>query len=194
MPFEFQTQKIPDVILVTPKVFRDDRGFFTEVYKYPDFEKAGLKKHFVQINHSRSQKNVLRGLHYQKEPMAQAKLVRVIVGEVFDVAVDLRKDSPWYGQWVGVYLNAHDLKMLYIPEGFAHGFCVTSDIAEAVYYTTNVYSPTDERGIAWNDPLLKISWPVKDPIVSKKDSAYPFLNSADNNFTYSSKQKTSKMA
>ena len=122
MSFEFQSQKISDVVVVTPKVFRDDRGFFTEVYKYPDFAKIGLNKHFVQINHSKSQKNVLRGLHYQKDPMSQAKLVRVIVGEVFDVAVDLRKGSPGYGQWLGVNLNAGDLKMLYIPEGFAHGF------------------------------------------------------------------------
>lgn len=184
MPFEFQTQKIPDVVLIAPKVFRDERGFFAEIYKYPDFEKTGLKKPFLQVNHSKSQRRVLRGLHYQKDPMSQAKMVRVIAGEVFDVAVDIRKGSPWFGQWVGVNLNSSDMKMLYIPEGFAHGFCVTSETAEVVYYTTNVYSPSDERGLAWNDPALKIVWPVKDPLVSPKDAQFPGLADIDSNFFY----------
>lgn len=184
MPFEFHAQRIPDVVLVTPKVFRDERGFFAEVYKYPDFEKAGLKKPFRQVNHSKSQRGVLRGLHYQKNPTAQAKMVRVIAGEVFDVAVDLRKGSPWFGQWVGVTLEAKEMKMLYIPEGFAHGFCVTSETAEVVYYTTDVYSPSDERGVAWDDPKLNISWPVLDPLVSAKDLQFPGLDAIDANFRY----------
>ncbi len=185
MPFTFEAQNIPDVVAVKPKVFQDERGFFAEVYKQTDFAGIGLNKPLAQINHSKSQKNVLRGLHYQKEPAAQAKLVRAIAGEIFDVAVDLRKGSPWYGQWVGVRLNARDFTMLYIPEGFAHGFCILSDTAEVVYYTTHAYSPADERGIMWNDPALNIAWPIKAPLVSAKDSKYPPLASADNDFMYS---------
>ncbi len=184
MAFQFERLTIPEVILVTPEVFRDERGFFAEVYKYPEFAQAGIKAQFLQVNHSKSQKNVVRGLHYQKSPMAQAKLVRVIAGEIFDVAVDIRKGSPSFGKWVGVKLNSQDLKMLYIPEGFAHGFCVLADNTEVVYYTSNVYAPETERGLAWNDPHIDIKWPVKAPVISKKDSNYPAFASLDNEFFY----------
>ncbi len=184
MAFKFERLEIPDVILVTPQVFGDERGFFVEVYKFPEFQNAGIgiEKPFLQVNHSKSQKGVLRGLHYQKNPMAQAKLIRVIAGEIFDVAIDLRRKSPSYGRAIGVRLNSKEMKLLYVPEGFAHGFCVLSDTAEVVYYTSNVYSPKDERGIAWNDSALRIQWPVKDPLVSQKDSNYPTLSAADNEF------------
>ncbi|MFO0792870.1 MAG: dTDP-4-dehydrorhamnose 3,5-epimerase [Candidatus Brocadiaceae bacterium] len=187
MPFTFKKLEIPDVLLIEPKVFPDKRGFFAEIYKYADFFQSGITKQIVQINYSKSEKNVLRGLHYQKNPSAQGKLVRVISGEIFDIAVDIRYSSPHYGKWVGVTLSAENMKMLYIPEGFAHGFCVTSDQAEITYHCTNVYSPEHERGILWNDPELNIQWPIKNPIVSEKDIRSPLLMYADNNFVYEKK-------
>ncbi|PKP51911.1 MAG: dTDP-4-dehydrorhamnose 3,5-epimerase [Candidatus Altiarchaeales archaeon HGW-Altiarchaeales-3] len=184
MPFEFKKLKIPEVILVKPKVFKDDRGFFMETYKKSDFESFGINKNFVQENHSLSSRGVLRGLHYQKEPMAQGKLVRATRGEIFDVAVDIRKNSPTFGKYVSEILSGENKKMLYIPEGFAHGFCVLSDTAEVIYKTTELYSPKHERGIIWNDKDIDINWNIDDAIVSEKDAILPGLFDADINFKY----------
>ncbi len=184
MPFTFKKLEIPDVILIEQKIFSDSRGLFTEIYKYPDFSQVGITKHIAQTNYSKSKKNVLRGLHYQKNPVAQGKILQVISGEIFDVAVDMRRGSPCYGKWVGQILSSENMKMLYIPEGFAHGFCVLSKKAEIIYQCTNVYSPENERGIIWNDPDVNIPWPVKDPILSEKDAKFPPLKKADHNFVY----------
>ena len=184
MPFSFRRLEIPEVVLVEPRVFPDQRGFFMESYKYTDFAAFGITEQFVQDNHSRSQKGVLRGLHYQNPPKAQGKLVRVVVGEVFDVAVDIRKGSPTYGRWVGVTLSAENKYMLYIPPGFAHGFCVLSEVAEVLYKTTEEYAPDCEAGIAWNDPEIGIAWPIESPILSPKDAQLPSLKHAENRFTY----------
>lgn len=163
---------IPDVVLFEPRVFGDDRGFFFESFNHRQFEEAiGRSVSFVQDNHSRSAKNVLRGLHYQiKQP--QGKLVRVAVGEVFDVAVDIRESSPTFGQWVGEILSAENKKQLWVPEGFAHGFLVLSDYAEFLYKTTDYYAPEHERCIRWDDPFLNIQWPaaIGQPILSAKDA------------------------
>lgn len=175
MPFEFVKMEIPDVILIKPKVFKDERGFFMETYKKSDFEKAGIKGEFVQDNHSKSKYGVLRGLHFQKEPYAQAKIVRCIRGVIYDVAVDLRKNSPTFGKWVGVILSEHNKYQLYIPRGFAHGFLVLSDEAEVVYKVDNIYAPDYEGGIIWNDPDVNIQWPADNPIVSPKDQRWPTL-------------------
>jgi dTDP-4-dehydrorhamnose 3,5-epimerase len=151
---------IPDLVVFEPKVFGDERGFFFESFNQKIFEEAtGLKREFVQDNHSKSQKGVLRGLHYQLPPMAQGKLVRVTQGEVFDVTVDIRKNSPTFGQWVGEILSAKSAKQLWVPEGFAHGFITLSDTAEFLYKTTNYYSPEHERCIAWDDKTVNITWP-----------------------------------
>jgi dTDP-4-dehydrorhamnose 3,5-epimerase len=160
---------IPGILIVEPKVFQDNRGFFFESYNQQLYQQHGISVNFVQDNHSRSVKNTLRGLHYQINP-GQDKLVRVVVGEVFDVAVDIRFGSPTFGKWLGVYLSAENKKQLFIPKGFAHGFCVISEVAEFEYKCSEFYSRHDERGIRWNDPDLEIDWPVKDPIVSEKDS------------------------
>ena len=184
MAFSFKKLTIPDVILVEPEVFGDSRGFFFEVYKSSQFIQAGIVKGFVQVNHSRSQKGVLRGLHYRMDPFAQGKLVRAIAGEIFDVAVDMRKGSPHYGKWEGVVLNSENRRLFYVPEGFAHGFCVLSDIAEVIYYCTQEYAPGYDRGIIWNDPQLAIKWALKNPILSKKDSKLPFFRETMNNFSY----------
>lgn len=163
---------IPDVLLIEPKVFNDDRGFFYESYNHTKLEACvGRTLTFVQDNHSRSKRGVLRGLHYQTGPHEQGKLVRCIVGEVFDVAVDIRPDSETYGRWVGVILSAENKRQLWIPEGFAHGFAVLSDNAEFLYKTTDYYAPTAERSIAWNDPTLNIEWPLDENeiILSVKD-------------------------
>lgn len=162
---------IPDVILFEPKVFGDDRGFFFESFNHAQFEEAiGRKVTFVQDNHSKSAKNVLRGLHYQIQ-QPQGKLVRVVVGEVFDVAVDIRKSSPTFGKWVGETLTAENKKQMWVPEGFAHGFMVLSDSAEFLYKTTDYYAPQYERCIAWNDASLKVQWPLQDePLLSAKDA------------------------
>jgi len=182
MPFEFINLSISDVIMIKPKVFQDERGFFVETYKYSDFLKNGIKENFIQDNHSRSSKYVLRGLHYQKLPRAQGKLVRCVKGEIFDVAVDIRKQSAHYGKWVGARLSEENKTMLYIPPGFAHGFLVLSDIAEIMYKTTDEYSSQDERGVIWNDPDINIDWGICDPILSCKDKILPSLKDADNNF------------
>ncbi|ASJ05730.1 dTDP-4-dehydrorhamnose 3,5-epimerase [Thermococcus barossii] len=178
MPFEFKRLEIPNVILIKPRVFEDERGFFMETYKKSDFEKTGIKGEFVQDNHSRSRYGVLRGLHFQREPYAQAKIVRAIRGVIYDVAVDLRRDSPTFGKWVSVILSEHNKYQLYIPRGFAHGFLVLSDVAEVVYKADNVYAPSYEGGILWNDPEIGIDWPIDDPIVSEKDRKWPTLREA----------------
>ena len=161
---------IPDVILFEPTVFGDDRGFFFESFNQARFDAAiGQSATFVQDNHSRSVKQVLRGLHYQIQK-AQGKLVRVIQGEVFDVAVDIRKSSPTFGRWVGEILSAENKRQLWVPEGFAHGFVVLSDTAEFLYKTTTYYAPEHERCIAWNDPAIGIQWPIVGaPVLSGKD-------------------------
>jgi dTDP-4-dehydrorhamnose 3,5-epimerase len=163
--------KIPDVILIEPKVFGDERGYFYESFNQTAFNQViGYDVQFVQDNHSKSQKGVLRGLHYQLAPKAQGKLVRVIQGEVFDVAVDIRKDSPTFGQWVGEILSAENKRQLWIPEGFAHGFITQSETAEFLYKTTDYYAPEYERCIAWNDSEIGINWPLDQaPILSSKD-------------------------
>jgi dTDP-4-dehydrorhamnose 3,5-epimerase len=172
--------EIPDVLVIEPRVFQDDRGFFLESYNEKAFaDKAGMTKAFVQDNHSRSCKNVLRGLHYQIE-QAQGKLVRAILGEIFDVAVDIRKHSPTFGQWVGCNLSAENKRMLWVPAGFAHGFLVMSDVAEVLYKTTDYYAPQHERSILWNDADLAIAWPLsEEPILSGKDSAGQLFHKAE---------------
>ena len=169
MPFEFKRLEIPDVILITPKVFIDERGFFMETYQKGEFAKARITGEFVQQNHSKSVKGVLRGLHYQKEPYAQAKLVRCIKGEIFDVAVDIRRESDTFGKYVSAMLSEENKSMLYIPRGFAHGFEVLSRKAEVVYNVDNIYSKNNESGIIWDDPHISIDWPIKNPILSNKD-------------------------
>ncbi|HGC0312782.1 TPA: dTDP-4-dehydrorhamnose 3,5-epimerase [Escherichia coli] len=170
--------EIPDVLIFEPKVFGDERGFFFESFNQRIFEEAvGRKVEFVQDNHSKSSKGVLRGLHYQLEPYAQGKLVRCVVGEVFDVAVDIRKSSPTFGKWVGVNLSAENKRQLWIPEGFAHGFLVLSETAEFVYKTTNYYHPESDRGIIWDNPELQIKWPVDGELnLSTKDMKQPNFN------------------
>ena len=163
---------IPEVVILEPKVFGDKRGFFFESFNARAFREAtGLTRDFVQDNHSKSARNVLRGLHYQIE-QAQGKLVRVVEGEVFDVAVDIRRASPTFGRWVGVHLSAENKKQLWVPEGFAHGFVVLSETAEFLYKTTDYYNPAFERSILWNDPDLDIRWPISgEPQLSAKDGA-----------------------
>jgi len=184
MPFEFHRVEIPDVVVIEPRLFRDGRGFFMEFYKRSDFAAHGIGEIFVQSNHSRSAAGILRGLHYQKHPKAQGKLVRTVFGEVFDVAVDLRRGSPTYGKWVGLTLSAGNPRMIYIPAGFAHGFCVVSEEAEVLYMTTEEYSPAEESGVVWDDPELAISWPVAHPQLSERDLHWPRLRDAQNNFDY----------
>ena len=186
MPFEFIKTEIPEVIIVKPKVFGDERGFFMETYKKSDFKKAGIDTDFVQDNHSKSVKGVLRGLHYQLEPKAQGKLVRCIRGKIFDVAVDIRKGSPTFGKWIGLELSEENKLMLWIPEGFAHGFLTLSEEAEIVYKVSGAeYSPEHDRGIRWNDPDIGIKWPLEgEPILSEKDRIAPLLKDAEVNFVY----------
>jgi len=164
----FEQTRVPGVIIVEPQVFGDERGFFMETFHQEKFAAAGLPTIFVQDNHSRSESGILRGLHFQR-PHAQGKLVRAVVGEIYDVAVDIRIDSPAFGQWVGVTLSASNKRQLWVPPGFAHGFCVTSDIAEVAYKCTDLYAPESEISIIWDDPDLKIDWPVATPILSDRD-------------------------
>ncbi|CAJ1881970.1 dTDP-4-dehydrorhamnose 3,5-epimerase [Aeromonas dhakensis] len=168
---------IPDVLIFEPKVFGDERGFFFESFNHKLFEEAvGYPVTFVQDNHSKSSKGVLRGLHYQLPPHAQGKLVRCVAGEVFDVAVDIRKSSPTFGQWVGVHLSGENKRQLWIPEGFAHGFVTLSETAEFLYKTTDYYHRESEGAIAWNDHDLNIQWPVEHVLLSEKDqNAQSFL-------------------
>ena len=171
---------IPDVLVIEPKVFGDERGFFFESFNQAKFESfIGRQVNFVQDNHSKSVKNVLRGLHYQIQ-QPQGKLVRVVQGEVFDVAVDIRKSSPTFGKWVGEVLSADNKKQLWVPEGFAHGFVVLSEAAEFLYKTTDYYAPEYERSIVWNDPTIDIKWPINgEPILSTKDQQAKTLATAE---------------
>jgi len=175
MPATFESTSISGVVIIVPKVFADDRGFLMETYKRSDFEAAGLPVPLVQENHSRSSAGTLRGLHYQREPKAQGKLVRVVRGEVFDVAVDIRKGSPTFAKWVGVTLSENNRKSIYIPPGFAHGFCVISADADVIYKTTEEYAPDYEHGIRWDDPALAIAWPIANPTLSERDKRWPGL-------------------
>ncbi len=176
MPFEFKKYNISDVKLIIPKIFNDERGFFLESYKKSDFFNNGIKDEFNQDNHSKSTKGVLRGLHYQASPKGQAKIVRCIRGAIFDVAVDIRKNSPTFGKWIGEELTEENKHMLYIPEGFAHGFVVLSDEAELNYKASNEYSKEHDRGILWNDPDININWGIDYiPLISEKDKNQPRL-------------------
>lgn len=177
---------IPDVKLIEPDVFGDNRGFFMETYRADQFKEAGIPTNFVQDNMSSSKKGVLRGLHFQKNPYSQGKLVRVVRGEVFDVAVDLRKGSPYFGKWVGDLLSEENKKSLYVPQGFAHGFCVVSDEAVFHYKCTEFYHPEAEGGLRYDDPTVNVEWPKIDVpfLTSPKDEKAPFLENIDCNFTY----------
>ncbi|MGL4501621.1 MAG: dTDP-4-dehydrorhamnose 3,5-epimerase [Planktothrix sp.] len=173
--------KIPDVFIIEPKVFGDERGFFFESFNQKNFtEKTGITSEFVQDNHSRSVQGVLRGLHYQIQ-QTQGKLLRVVAGEIFDVAVDMRKSSPTFGEWVGCILSAENKRQFWVPPGFAHGFLVTSEIAEVLYKTTDYYAPNYERSLLWNDPEVGIDWPLEGitPILSAKDQAGQPLKTAE---------------
>jgi dTDP-4-dehydrorhamnose 3,5-epimerase len=184
MPFVFRRLEIPEVTLIEPLVFRDQRGFFLETYKRSEFAAEGIGENFVQGNHSNSSRGILRGLHYQKNPRAQGKLIRAVSGEVYDVVVDLRRGAPTYGRWLAVTLSAQEQKMLYVPCGFAHGFCVISDVADVLYLATEEYSPDCEAGVVWNDSDLAIAWPISDPQLSARDRGWPSLRHADNNFSW----------
>lgn len=168
---------IPGLLVVEPRVFGDDRGFFLETFNAARFAEHGLPTRFVQDNHSRSAYGVLRGLHYQRRA-PQGKLVSVVRGEVFDVAVDVRRDSPAFGRWFGVHLREQDHRSVWIPPGFAHGFCVLSESADFVYKCTTLYDAADDRGIRWDDPALGIEWPIAEPVLSPKDRALPTLAEA----------------
>lgn len=183
---QFISLAIPDVILVEPDIRGDHRGYFLESYRRDLFAENGIDIDFVQDNMSSSSYGVVRGLHYQKNPSAQGKLVRVVTGEVFDVAVDIREGSPWYGKWVGQFLSAGNKRSMYVPPGFAHGFCVVSDYTEFHYKCTGYYSPENERSVLWNDPAVGIEWPIplEQAILSEKDANAPILADADNNYTY----------
>lgn len=169
---------LPGVLIIEPKIFADERGFFLETYHASRFREAGLKDEFVQDNHSRSRRGVLRGLHYQ-EPDGQGKLVRCSRGTVWDVAVDIRQGSPTFGQWTGVELSDENQKILWVPEGFAHGFCALTDEADLLYKCTRVYVAAHDRCILWNDPQIGIEWPVSNPLLSPKDAAAPPLKEAN---------------
>lgn len=175
MPFEFIETVLSGVVLIQPKSFPDERGEFAELYKHSDFAKAGIDVNFVQANYSISKKGVLRGLHYQESPAGQGKLVQVLTGSAFDVAVDIRQDSPTFGRWVSVTLSADRKNMIYIPEGFAHGFCALEDDTKLMYNCSSEYSPEHERGIIWNDSTIGITWPIENPIIAERDAKFPTL-------------------
>ncbi len=172
---------LPEVLVIEPDVFRDKRGYFEETYHVRRYREFGMGASFVQDNVSFSSKGTLRGLHFQY-PFPQAKLVQVLRGEVFDVAVDIRRGSPTFGRWTGIRLTEINMKQLYIPEGFAHGFCVMSDHALFIYKCSNFYNRETERGILWNDPDLDIDWPVKEPVISEKDGENPLLKDLPDEF------------
>jgi dTDP-4-dehydrorhamnose 3,5-epimerase len=173
MPFTFEQSAIPGVLLIQPHVVADPRGMFMEAYKRSEFAAAGIDEVFVQENQSHSQRGVLRGMHYQTPPQAQGKLVRVLSGEIFDVAVDIRQGSPTAGRWVGVRLSSENRRMAYLPRWCAHGFCVLSEHAEVIYMTTAEYAPAHESGFMWNDPSIGITWPVSTPTLAERDTKWP---------------------
>lgn len=179
--FIFEPTPLEGLILIQPKIVEDERGFFMETYNQAIFHQNHIPTEFIQDNHSSSKYGVLRGLHFQRQPMAQAKLVRVTNGAVFDVAVDIRPNSTTFGQWFGVVLSDENRQMLFIPEGFAHGFQVTSESAEFQYKVSRLYSPEHDAGLLWNDPELNIAWPIlTDPIISEKDTKHPKLSQLRN--------------
>ncbi len=178
MPFTFDSISLPGLVIVKTKPFIDDRGFFIETYKESDFYANGIPHAFVQDNHSKSAKGVLRGLHYQLPPKAQGKLIRVVRGIIWDVALDIRRKHPNFKKWYGVELSDENNLMLYIPPGFAHGFITLSDEAHITYKCTEEYDKTLERGIRWNDPDICIDWPLKKPLISEKDSNLPLIKDA----------------
>ena len=182
----FIKSDISGIVIIEPKVFGDSRGFFMESFHKTRFEENGINEEFVQDNVSRSTRGTLRGLHYQMNPNAQGKLVRVSVGEVYDVAVDIRKGSPTFGRYVGIILSEENKKMMYVPAGFAHGFIVLSDVAEFTYKCTNYYAPQSEKSILWSDPTIGIEWPIQPDIdkISNKDKMGSFLNDAENNYQF----------
>jgi dTDP-4-dehydrorhamnose 3,5-epimerase len=186
MSLAFEATSLAAVILVKPQTIGDSRGWFRETYKAAAYAEAGIAPRFVQDNASHSAKGVLRGLHFQRAPHAQGKLVSVMSGEVFDVAVDIRVGSPTYGKWVGAYLSADNGHQLWIPEGFAHGFCVTSDSATLSYKVTAFYDGPSDGGVRWNDPGIGIDWPVSSPALSPKDEVQPFLADSSHGFVYQS--------
>ena len=169
MTLKFTETPLPGVIVLEPRVFEDDRGFFMETYHGDKYATAGLQKPFVQDNLSHSRRFTLRGLHYQLQH-PQAKLVYVVTGEIFDIAVDIRRGSPAFGKWTGTLLSAENRRQLYVPEDFAHGFCVLSETADVIYKCTDLYAPGDDYGILWSDPVLNIDWPIDRPILSEKDA------------------------
>lgn len=175
-----QATKLPEILIITPQIHQDHRGFFIESYNKGRMSMEGVHYEFVQDNHSLSvESGTLRGLHYQLNPYAQTKLIRVIAGAIYDVAVDIRRDSPTYGQWVGVILSDTNHRQLLVPHGFAHGFCTLTANTQVIYKVDQYYSSKYDRGIAWNDPELNIDWPVTDPILSEKDSNQPYLQNAE---------------
>jgi dTDP-4-dehydrorhamnose 3,5-epimerase len=173
MPFTFTHSEIPGILLIEPHVVGDSRGMFIEAYKRSEFAAAGINEVFVQENQSRSRRGVLRGMHHQQAPHAQGKLIRVLSGEVFDVAVDIRPDSPTAGRWIGVRLSSENRRMVYLPHWCAHGFCVLSEYADVLYMTTTEYAPAHEAGFMWNDPSIGITWPVSTPILAERDTKWP---------------------
>jgi len=185
--FKFNRLPIPGILIIEPHAFTDDRGFFMEFQNRDEFAKHGFTETFVQLNHSRSKKGVLRGLHYQIHPAAMGKLVKCVNGKIFDVGVDIRKGSPTFGKWYGDILTGDNHKMLYFPPGFAHGFLALTDNTEVIYACTGVYSAKDERALLWNDPDIGIKWPVDQAgtvIVSERDQKHPGLKNADTNFVW----------
>ena len=175
MTLKFTEKSLPGVLLVEPMVFEDDRGYFMETFHTGKYAEVGINEVFVQDNHSQSRRFTLRGLHYQlKHP--QGKLVYVITGEILDIAVDIRSGSPTFGRWTGTLLSDKNKRQLFIPGGFAHGFCVLSEIADVIYKCTDVYTPGDEYGILWSDPAIDIVWPIENPGLSEKDAKSPLLN------------------
>jgi len=175
MAIKFNTTSLPGVILIEPQVFEDPRGFFMETFHKKKYAVEGIDRVFVQDNHSHSKRGTLRGLHYQLRH-AQGKLICVVAGEVFDVAVDIRCGAPTFGKWSGTYISAENKRQLYIPEGFAHGFSVLSETADVIYKCTDFYTPGDEYGIFWADPTIDIDWKIESPVLSKKDSQNPELS------------------
>lgn len=182
MPFVFEDAPLQGVKVITPKSFPDGRGFFLESYKKSEFAKAGIDVEFIQDNHSKSAGGVLRGLHYQKGPHAQAKLLRCVAGAIFDVVVDMRKGSPSYGKWFGVELSAENRKMIFVPVGFAHGFSALSDGVEILYKVSKEYCKEAEAGVIWNDPALGIDWRLANPSLSEKDALLPPFAQVDCDF------------
>jgi dTDP-4-dehydrorhamnose 3,5-epimerase len=187
--FTFKKSPLPGLLIIEPRVFPDGRGFFMEFYNRDEFAQNGLTEPFVQDNHSRSRKGVVRGLHYQIKPAPMGKLVKCASGSIFDAGVDVRKGSPTFGKWYGEILTGDNHKMLYLPPGFAHGFLALDDNTEVIYACTNVYSPESERALLWNDPAVGIKWPLDKAgkvVVSDKDARSPGLKDADTNFVYRS--------